>query len=54
MRTKTAKPKPTDAERHARFVETARQVGASDDPNDFEKAFEAVTQRPPTEPLKQR
>jgi hypothetical protein len=34
--------KLTDAERHARFVETARKVEASEDPKDFEKAFEKV------------
>ena len=40
MSRKTArKPKLTDAERHKRFVEMARQVGASDDPKDFDKAF---------------
>ena len=33
----------TDAERHARFVKTAREAGASEDPKDFEKAFGAVT-----------
>ena len=32
----------TDAERHARFVETAREVEASDDPKDFESAFERL------------
>jgi len=37
------KPKLTDAERHARFVEAARQVGASEDPKDFDRAFEKVT-----------
>jgi hypothetical protein len=36
------KPKPTDAERHKRFVETAREVGASNDPKDFDKAFDKV------------
>ncbi len=36
------KPKLTDAERHKRFVEMARQVGASDDPKDFDKAFKKV------------
>lgn len=35
-------PKLTDAERHARFLEAAREVGASDDPKDFDKAFKAV------------
>jgi len=38
-------PKLTDAERHARFVETAREVGASEDPKDFDKAFTALTAR---------
>jgi hypothetical protein len=37
------KPKLTDAERHKRFVETAREVGASEKPEDFDKAFEKVT-----------
>jgi hypothetical protein len=44
--TRKAKPKLTDAERHARFVETARKVEASEKPEDFDKAFEKVT-RPP-------
>lgn len=38
------KPKLTDAERHERFVEMAREVGASDSPRAFEKAFNAVVQ----------
>jgi hypothetical protein len=37
-----SKPKLTDAERHKRFVEMAKQVGASDDPRDFEAAFKKV------------
>jgi hypothetical protein len=41
-RKSATKPKLTDAERHARFVEMARKVGASDDPKDFEKAFTRV------------
>ena len=44
----TAKRKPkaklSDAERHKRFVAMAREVGASDDPKDFEKAFKKVAQ----------
>lgn len=36
------KSKLTDAERHARFVETARQVEASEDPKDFDRAFAKV------------
>jgi hypothetical protein len=45
---KKVKPKAmklTDAERHARFVETARKVGASENPEDFNKAFKKVTSR---------
>ena len=42
-----SKPKLTEAERLARFKETAREVGASEDPKDFEKAFDAVTRPPP-------
>jgi hypothetical protein len=37
------RPKLTDAERHKRFVEMAREVEASEDPGDFERAFEDVT-----------
>ena len=33
----------TATERHKRFVEMAREVDASDDPKDFEKAFKRVT-----------
>ena len=36
------KPKLTDAERHKRFVKMAKEVGASDKPQDFDKAFRAV------------
>jgi len=43
-----SKSKLTDAERHKRFVEMARQVGASEDPKDFDKAFKkVVTRKPP-------
>lgn len=38
----TPKPKLTDAERHARFIETARDVEASEKPEDFDKAFTQV------------
>ncbi|MGA2190498.1 MAG: hypothetical protein ABSH33_18405 [Steroidobacteraceae bacterium] len=41
-RSKKSAPKLTDAERHARFVDTARAAGASEDPKDFEKAFNRV------------
>ena len=36
----------TDADRHARFVEAAREVDASEDPKEFEKAFSRVTTPP--------
>jgi hypothetical protein len=41
------RPKLTDAERHKRFVEMARKIGASDDPKEFEKAFKRVTKSKP-------
>lgn len=37
-----SKPKLTDAERHKRFVAMAREVGASDDAKDFDKAFKKI------------
>lgn len=39
---KTQKPKLTDAERHKRFVETAKKVEASDKPQDFDEAFNKI------------
>jgi hypothetical protein len=48
MATKTArKPKLTDAERHKRFVEMAKEVEASPDDKDFEKAFKKIIRSPP-------
>jgi hypothetical protein len=43
MATKGKKKPLTDAERHKRFVDMAREVQASDKPKDFDKAFKAVT-----------
>jgi hypothetical protein len=40
-------PKLTDAERHKRFVDMAKEVEASEDPKDFEKAFEKVAPHKP-------
>ena len=40
------KSKPTDAERHERFKDMARLVGASEKETDFDKAFERVTTKP--------
>jgi hypothetical protein len=36
------KPRLTDAERHKRFVETAREIGADENPERFERAFRAL------------
>jgi hypothetical protein len=36
------KPRLTDAERHKRFVAMAREVEASDDPKDFDRAFKNI------------
>jgi hypothetical protein len=45
------KPKLTDAERHKRFVEMAKEVEASPDPKDFERAFNTVLRsKPKTKP----
>lgn len=47
----TEKPKRhaklTDAERHKRFLETAKEVGASDNPKDFEAALKKVAKPVP-------
>ena len=53
-RTKRTAPKQklTDPERHKRFVEMARQVGASDDPKDFESALKRVAPSRKTPPRK--
>jgi hypothetical protein len=42
-----SKPKLTDAERHKRFVDMAREVGASDDAKAFDKAFKKVAKPKP-------
>lgn len=41
-----AKPKLTDADRHKRFVDMAREVGASNDPKAFDRAFKKVVGKP--------
>jgi hypothetical protein len=47
------KPKLTDAERHKRFLEEARRAGASDDPEDFDKAFRKVISKAPNKTASQ-
>lgn len=39
------RPKLSDAERHKRFLDMAREVGASDKPKDFERAFKKVASK---------
>lgn len=46
LSSKKLAPKLTDAQRHARFVETARRVGASEDPKDFDAVFKKVARKP--------
>lgn len=45
-----AKPKLTDAERHKRFVETAKEIGASESAEEFDKAFQLIAR--PAKPIK--
>ena len=42
MGKRPSKPKLTDSERHARFVETARKVEAPEDQKDFDEAFKKI------------
>jgi hypothetical protein len=50
-----SKTKLTDADRHKRFVEMAKEVGASDEAHDFEKAFKKiVTSKNPDPKTKHR
>ena len=44
-RKSASKPKLTDTERHKRFVEMAKEVEASPDSKDFDKAFKKVAGR---------
>lgn len=41
------KPKPEEKPQRERFIETARAIGASEDPEDFERIFRAIVK--PTE-----
>lgn len=46
VKTSSSKPKRSaklsDAERHKRFVDMAKEVGASEKPEDFDRAFKKV------------
>lgn len=48
MNKKAVKPKLTDAERHKRFVDMAKEVGASEKPEDFDEAFKVVAKPAPS------
>jgi len=43
----TTKPKHTDAERHARFVQTARDVEVDESPEAFDRAFDRLKIKTP-------
>lgn len=47
MTGKKPKERLSDAERHKRFVDMAREVEASNDAKDFDSAFGKVTAKPP-------
>jgi hypothetical protein len=51
-RKSAVKPKLTDAERHKRFVEMAKEVEASPDDKDFENAFKKVVLQTKRAPAK--
>jgi len=40
-----AKSELTDAERHKRFLDMAKEVGASEKVEDFDKAFKKVAEK---------
>jgi hypothetical protein len=44
-------PKPDDPAQSKRFIETAREIGADESPEAFERAFKKVAKPPkPTKP----
>lgn len=47
------RPQLTDAERHDRFVKTAREVEAAEDSDAFDRAFASVAQ-PPKKPSREK
>ena len=49
-----SKPKDADADEYRRFVESVRETGADESPEDaFERAFKRVV-KPPAEPKRQK
>jgi hypothetical protein len=53
MKDDDKKPKLTDAERYKRFVEAAKKVEASDNIEDFNRAFDRLVTKPPRKVEKQ-
>ena len=47
IKSRPKRPKLTDAERYKQFLDAAKEVGASDDPKDFELAFGKVVRPRP-------
>jgi hypothetical protein len=42
------KPKPDERPQSERFIETAREIGADETKEGFEKAFEKILKTPPS------
>jgi len=42
MPTKSPKPKQDDPKQSKRFIETAKEIGADEDPKKFERVFKKI------------
>jgi hypothetical protein len=40
------KPKPDDPEQSKRFIKAAREIGTDENPEEFERVFKKVTNKP--------
>ena len=47
-------PPPDNPEQSKRFIEIAREVGAKDTQEEFDRAFRKVASRPPQRPKRDR
>ncbi len=45
------KPRPDEKPQSERFIETAREIGADETPEAFERVFRCVTKAPQAKPL---
>ena len=52
MATEGKKKPLTDAERHKRFVDMARETGASGKPKDYDKVLKSLAAQKPEKPKK--